>query len=1017
MAPGPLHDLKALLHRLHAEAGGPSAEVIASRIAEAADNEDWSGCPSADTVWRVLTKPELPANQADAVAVAVALSRMAGGWDASGPGGGDVGARVRRLWAQARLAPAESLRTIGGWDPIALRVHRSITAGAGRGAAEPLTEYFERDHDRVLRARLREAAAGAAVLAVLTGQSSTGKTRALYEAVAEQLPDWPVLVPPDAATLIEWIRQDAIEPSTVLWLNETQNFLPAAAEALAGLLKRIRPLVVIGATWNEYWHRLDTNAQPGQPDAPALEHARMLLATHQPRIQVPAEFTPEQIKALAPLADRDGRLRAAARAAGNSGRIIQHLTGGPKLLQHYLDGDDGVFSPLELAVITAALDARQLGHASPIPAALLAEAAAGYPSAHDRVHPDPDWIHTVLDGICHDPRTRVDGALTALSKVRLGPGIGPAQGYEPADYLDQHTRRLRADCYGTPALWTALIEHTSDRDDQERLAQAAWDRDLRTTAVRLWHKAAAAGHPTTSLAQLDTVLDPDRYAAAYSAANADLADPYAVARLLEALREVGAEQAVTTLLARDPAAHADVTNPVAAALLLDALWEAGAEQAVRVLADRTAVHVTVADTYHVSRLLLAFRETGAEQAVTVLAERVAAHADPTDPKQVARLLQALREARAEQAVRMLADRTAPYADFTDPDLVSQLLQAFRDARVERAVTELADRAATHVDCAATSMVSRLLLAFRDVGAEQAVRLLADRVAAHADLTKPNTVADLLQVLREAGAEQAVAALLARDPAAHADLTDPYSVARLLQQLREAGAKPAVKVLADRAAANADLTDPRAVTQMLRVLWMAGAGQGVMDLVDRAVAHIDFTDSDPDTVARLLGAFQDVGAEQAVRVLADRAAANADLTDPQAVAQLLLSLQEDGAELAVRVLADHAAAHADLTDLEAVERFLWTFREAGANHAAALLADRVIAQVDLADLAGLADIADPGKAARLLTKSQRAGAKQAVVTLGQRSKVAGRHPGHFVPYGREPDGRPSPPWTARSITSA
>jgi hypothetical protein len=56
-----------------------------------------------------------------------------------------------------------------------------------------------------------------------------------------------------------------------------------------------------------------------------------------------------------------------------------------------------------------------------------------------------------------------------------------------------------------------------------------------------------------------------------AACNDNLDDPRVVARLLQALREVGAADQAAGLLARDPAAHANLGDPRAVASLLDAL--------------------------------------------------------------------------------------------------------------------------------------------------------------------------------------------------------------------------------------------------------------------------------------------------------------------------------------------------------------------------------------------------------------------------------------------------------------
>ena len=59
-----------------------------------------------------------------------------------------------------------------------------------------------------------------------------------------------------------------------------------------------------------------------------------------------------------------------------------------------------------------------------------------------------------------------------------------------------------------------------------------------------------------------------------------------MAFLLDGLREAGAQDQVTALLARDPAAHTALDHPAAVALLLDRLRKVGAQNQVTLLVDR-----------------------------------------------------------------------------------------------------------------------------------------------------------------------------------------------------------------------------------------------------------------------------------------------------------------------------------------------------------------------------------------------------------------------------------------------
>lgn len=78
-------------------------------------------------------------------------------------------------------------RPIGEWEPHDLEVHPAgpgqTASGSGGSRAWALPGYVERGHDRVLAEAVKDVAAGSSRIVVLVGTSSTGKTRACWEAV------------------------------------------------------------------------------------------------------------------------------------------------------------------------------------------------------------------------------------------------------------------------------------------------------------------------------------------------------------------------------------------------------------------------------------------------------------------------------------------------------------------------------------------------------------------------------------------------------------------------------------------------------------------------------------------------------------------------------------------------------------------------------------------------------------------------------------------------------------------
>lgn len=68
-------------------------------------------------------------------------------------------------------------------DPFALEVHRPMEADGQPPGLDLLPAYLPRAHDRALAGVVQAAAGGASGVAVLVGGSSTGKTRACWEAL------------------------------------------------------------------------------------------------------------------------------------------------------------------------------------------------------------------------------------------------------------------------------------------------------------------------------------------------------------------------------------------------------------------------------------------------------------------------------------------------------------------------------------------------------------------------------------------------------------------------------------------------------------------------------------------------------------------------------------------------------------------------------------------------------------------------------------------------------------------
>ncbi|GAA3226865.1 hypothetical protein ACFO1B_22660 [Dactylosporangium siamense] len=468
LPPGPLKDLKDLLHSLYLQAEAPTMEQIAAATARLADElaEEWrcpvdeideliGAAPKKDAVNRILRDDDVPPSEQDVVAVAVALARMATDRH-------DLRVlvdQVRGVWRRAQAAPpARRLgRPVSACDPLTLEVHRAMEVDGA--PLDPLPLYVPRAHDARLRDVTDAAVAGASRIVTLVGGSSTGKTRAAWEAVQTLPKQWRLWHPIDPGRS-QAIAQDLTEvgPFTVIWLNEAQHYLmpadAALAERIAAGLRTLLtdpargPVLVIGTIWPEHWRLL--TAAPAPPLEDVYAQARALLTGTE--IPVPDRFETADLDALRRQATEDPRLAGAVEHA-EQGQVTQYLAGAPALLERYRTAP----APAR-ALIEAAMDARRLGHGPALPISLLEAAAVGYLTDSQWDLLGEDWLEQALAytaAPCH-------GARGPLTRIRPRPGDpAPAEStYRLADYLEQHGRQIRDSVCAPTAFWEACRTHT-----------------------------------------------------------------------------------------------------------------------------------------------------------------------------------------------------------------------------------------------------------------------------------------------------------------------------------------------------------------------------------------------------------------------------------------------------------------------------------------------------------------------------------------------------------------------------
>ncbi|MEU8950035.1 hypothetical protein [Streptomyces sp. NPDC048489] len=242
--------------------------------------------------------------------------------------------------------------------------------------------------------------------------------------------------------------------------------------------------MVLTTMWHE--HRTGLLTRPDKALRDPHPQARALL-TAGATVQVSAAFTPDVIGDLERTADAS---LSTAALTSRDGELTQTLAAALELVAFY-EASDSIPACYGKAVISAAMDARRLGHGPELPDAFLRAAASAYLNEAQRANAGADWFQQALAHAA----TRVKGVVAPLNNVSDPNGMGARpQIRRLADYLDHHGRTSRSYvCPGAP-FWEAAGQGANTAADLDALAGAAAWRGRYRIADDLRRRAAERGY-------------------------------------------------------------------------------------------------------------------------------------------------------------------------------------------------------------------------------------------------------------------------------------------------------------------------------------------------------------------------------------------------------------------------------------------------------------------------------------------------------------------------------------------
>ena len=255
---------------------------------------------------------------------------------------------------------------------------------------ERLPVYVPRDIDE----KLREMISGGCFI-LLVGDSTAGKTRAAYEAVAATLPDHVLIAPQDRLAISVAAGQAERYKKWVMWLDDLEHYLgiDGLNRTLLVRLLQLPGHHAIVSTMRASEHaRYSDPAAYSEADQAARElnrDARDVIEQAN-LLHLSRKFSTAE-RARAADQNWDPRIADALAHADRYG-VAEYLAAGPELLDIWRDAWEPGTHPRGAALVAAAIDCRRAGLTRPLPRSLIEELHSDYLTARGGINLRPETI-------------------------------------------------------------------------------------------------------------------------------------------------------------------------------------------------------------------------------------------------------------------------------------------------------------------------------------------------------------------------------------------------------------------------------------------------------------------------------------------------------------------------------------------------------------------------------------------------------------------------------------------------